>query len=171
MSPSIPIRSVASLIFILFAGCATDDAIPAEQLYQQPAAGTGTSARIKGSMIEDSGLFAAKHMGYVLMIDGKFVLNALENCEQPILLAPGPHDISIEYRYSVFNARTAFGFDAQKNAGYVVKISPGIEGSDERRYCDISIVDASTGQAVTPVKHCYVTGGPAQNRSNFRPLD
>ncbi|MBK8856737.1 MAG: hypothetical protein IPN11_03375 [Opitutaceae bacterium] len=164
-------RSLATLIFILLAGCATDDAIPADQLYRHPPAGTAQGTWIKGSKIEVSGLFAAPHLGYVLMIDGKFVLNAKENAEQPIAITPGPHEISAEYSYSVFTARTALSFEAKAGGTYVLNIKPRLEGEGERRFCDMSVVDAATGQPVSPVKSSYVTGGPSRNQSNFRPLD
>ena len=171
MSATAISRTLASLIFILLAGCATDDAVPADQLYRHPPAGAGQSAWIKGSKIEESGLFASHHLGYVLMIDGKFVLNSKENPEQPIPITPGTHEISAEYSYSIFTARAALSFEAKSGGTYVLKISPRLEGEGERRFCDMSVVDAATGQPVSPVKSSYVTGGPAQNRSNFRPLD
>ena len=164
-------RTFASLIFILLAGCATDDATPADQHYRHPPAGLGQSAWIKGSKIEVSGLFAAPHLGYVLMIDGKFVINPKANPEQPIPIAPGPHEVSAEYSYSVFTARASLNFEATSGSTYVLKINPRLEGGDERRFCDMSIVDAATGQPVSPVKSSYVTGGPSRNQSNFRPLD
>ena len=164
-------RTLATLFFILLAGCATDDAIPADQLYRHPPAGTGQIGWIKGSKLEESGLFASPHLGCVLMIDGKFVLNSKENPEQPIPITPGTHEISAEYRYSVFTARAALSFEAKSGSHYVLKIKPRLEGEGERRFCDMSVVDAATGRPVSPVKSSYVTGGPSRNQSNFRPLD
>lgn len=171
MSVTVLSRSLATLFFILLAGCATDDTIPADQLYRHPPAGTGHATWIKGSKIEETGLFASHHLGYVLMIDGRFVLNSKENPEQLIPIAPGPHEISAEYSYSVFTARTILSFEAKSGSTYVLIINPRLDSDGERRFCDMSVVDAATGQPVTPVKNSYVTGGPAQNRSNFRPLD
>jgi hypothetical protein len=171
MSVSLSARSLASFFSILIAGCATDDTIPAELLYRHPPAGTAQGTWIKGSKTEDTGLFASSHLGYVLMIDGKFVLNSKEYPEQPIPITPGAHEISAEYSYSVFTARTALSFEAKSGSTYALKVNPRLESDGERRFCDMSIVDAATGQPVSLVKNCYVTGGPAQNRSNFRPLD
>jgi len=164
-------RILASLICILLAGCATDDAIPADQLYRHPPATLAQGTWLKGSKVDESGLFASPHLGCVLMIDGKFVLNSKENPEQPIPITPGAHEISAEYSYSVFTARAALSFEAKSGGNYVLKISPRLEGEGERRYCDMWVVDAATGQPVSVVKNSYVTGGPSQNRSNFRPLD
>lgn len=171
MSASLLARSIASLFFILLAGCATDESVPVDQLYRQPPAGHVQTAWIKGSKIEETGLFASHHTCYVLMIDGKFVLNSQENCEQPVAITAGHHEISAEYRYSVFTARNVFSFEAQSGRTYMLKFSHGVEGADERRYCDMQVVDAANGEAITPVKHSYVSGGPSSNRSNFRPLD
>lgn len=151
----------------LLAGCVTDGTIPDELAYAPPT--TGEVAHIKGCYIEDSGLFAAKHTGYVLMVDRKFVSAPMENWSQSLALSPGLREIACEYRQSVFKARATFKLDVQPGLNYEIRITTGTEGEAEQRYCNFSIVNAATGKPVTPIKH--VTVSESSTRSNFRPLD
>lgn len=163
------IASVASTLIsiALLAGCVTTASVPDELAYLPPAA--GDVAHIKGSFIEDSGLFAAKHTGYVLMVDRKFVKDPQLNWSQPLALAPGTREIACEYRQSVFQARATFKVDILPGVNYEVRIAPGTEGDAEQRYCNFSIVNTATGKQVTAIKHVIVS--EHSTRSNFRPLD
>ncbi len=153
---------------LLLTGCVTETSLPEEDLYTPPAA-SNEVATIMGSYQEDSGLFAAKHTGFVLMVDHKFVRNAQENWNQPLRLTPGVHEIACEYRQSVFKARTTFKLEVQAGVNYAIRIAPGTEGEAEQRYCDFSIINTATGKPVTAIKHTNVSEN--SNRSNFRPLD
>lgn len=152
---------------MLFSGCVTDTSIPEELAYQVPVA--GEIAHLKGSYFEDSGVFAAKHTGYVLMVDRKFVKNPQENWNQPLAISAGLREIACEYRQSVFKARATFKLDVQPGVNYELRVQPGTEGEDEHRVCNFSIINAATGKPVTPIKHVIVSEN--SNRSNFRPLD
>jgi hypothetical protein len=166
-----PLPFAPILVSILcLTGCSTETTIPEDQIYQSPSAGMAV-AHIKGAFIEEAGLFMPKHVGYVLMIDRQFVRDSQENWERLIPLTPGNHEISAAYTSSIFSSRASLTLEARTGVTYAVKIVPGLEGADERRYCDFSIMDVATGLAVTPFKHTYVTGGPNQSRSNFRPID
>ncbi len=154
-------------LILLLAGCATETAIPEDQLYRAPR--TGEVAYLKGATLVESGVFAARHYGFVLMIDQKFVHHAEDNWQTPIAVSPGRHEIAVEYRQSIFKARTLFKLDARPGATYEVKITPGSKEDSDVRYCDFSLVDTATGKPVLPVSRAHVSG--SLNRSNFRPLD
>ncbi|MEI7552490.1 MAG: hypothetical protein WCL24_09190 [Verrucomicrobiota bacterium] len=156
---------------LLLSGCATDGGIPAEQYYQAPALAEAQAAHILGSTVMESGLFATNHVGFVLMIDSRFVANGADNWNQVITLSPGWHRLTTQYSQSVFSARAEFRIEVRPGASYEVRIAPGVEDPDERRYCNLSIVDVATGQAVTPVKHANVSGGQNAGRSLFRAVD
>jgi len=149
-------------------GCNTT--APSEDLIYQPPADSAV-ARIKGSEIQDPGLFGSRHVAYVLMVNGKFVREAEEAWAQPIALATGPQDLAVEYQSSVFRSRTVFTLEARAGVTYRLKVTPGIEPKDDRRFCEFVIVDEATGQPVTPVKHTYATSSSSGSKSNFRPLD
>ncbi len=138
-------------------------------MYQPPAA--AATARIKGSTLQDPGLFGSRHVAYVLMVNGKFVRDPEENWAQSLALASGPQDLAVEYRSSVFRSRTVFSLEAKAGATYLLQMTPGIDPKDDRRYCEFVIVDETTGQPVTPVKHTYATSTSSGTKSNFRPLD
>ena len=158
----------SSLIFAtLLAGCVTETTFPEDQVYQVPQG--NDVARLQGAQITDTGLFAAKHTGFVMMVDRKFVKNAEENWNAPLALAPGWHEISVEYRQSVFKGRAVFKLDVEAGARYALKIEPGAVEDSDARWCDISIINAATGKPVLPVKRANVSG--SANRYNFRPLD
>jgi hypothetical protein len=156
---------------ILLAGCATDDGIPADQLYQAPSMEGAGVAHITGTKVVESGLFADNHIGYVLMVDDKFVPNALDNWNQPIALSPGWHEIAAAYQSGVFSSRTTFRFKAAAGSPYILKIAAGLESDGDHRYCNFSIVDGTTGTPITAVKHCNVSGGNNPGRSLFRAVD
>lgn len=139
-----------------------------EQIYQPPAA--SAAASITGSQLQDPGLFGSRHVAYVMMVDGKFVREAEEAWSQPLTLRPGSRDLAVEYRSSVFRSRSVFTIEAKAGAKYVLQMTPGVD-ADDRRFCEFVIVDADTGQPVTPVKHTYATSSSSGSRSNFRPLD
>lgn len=154
-------------LVLLLAGCATDTSIPDDLAYVPPA--SGDVATIKGTYNEDTGLFAAKHTGFVLMVDRKFVKNPEQSWNQPLALSPGTREIACEYHQSVFKARATFKLEVLPGVNYQIRISPGTEGDAEQRFCDFSIINTATGKPVTPIKH--VTVSESSNRSNFRPLD
>lgn len=149
-------------------GCNTT--APSEDLIYQPPTGTAI-ARLKGSSLQDPGLFGSRHIAYVLMVNGKFVRDAEENWERPIALASGPQDLAVEYQSSVFRSRAVFTLEAKAGVTYVLKMTPGVDPKDDRRFCEFVIVEEATGQPVTPVKHTYATSVSSGSRSNFRPLD
>ena len=164
---TLSILSLLALCLTL-SGCNTT-AVSDDLLYQPPA---GPSvARIKGSTTQDSGLFASRHVAYVLLVDGKFVRDGAEVWAQELALSPGQHELAVEYRSSVFRARTTFSLEAQAGATYLLQMKHGVEAPDDRRYCEFVIVDAANGQPVTPVKHTYATNSASDTKSNFRPLD
>ncbi len=143
--------------------------MPEEQTYHAPASHTGSVAYIRGTKIEDHRVFYDDHFAYVLMIDGKFVRNPDKDWDQPLALTPGSHLIAVEYKLSVFRARYSFRINIKPGVTYAVKINPGVAGPDERRYCDFSILDATTGTPVTEVRRSNVSGGV--KTANFRPID
>ena len=153
---------------LMLGGCNTT--APSEDLLYQPPAGPSV-ARIMGSTTQDSGLFGSRHVAYVLLVNGKFVRDAEEAWARNLTLAPGPQDLAVEYRSSVFRARTVFILEAKAGATYLLQMKHGVESPDERRYCEFVIVDAANGQPVTPVKHVYATNSASDTKSNFRPLD
>lgn len=155
------------LVCLGLSGCNTT-AVSEDQLYVPPA-GPGL-ARIIGSQQQDSGLFGARHVAYVLLVNGKFVRDADENWNQPTALNPGQQDLAVEYRSSIFRSRAVFTLEAKAGARYVLRATP-ILSADDRRMCDFVIVDEATGEPVTPVKRTNVAEAPGSNRSNFRPLD
>jgi hypothetical protein len=157
--------------FILLTGCATDDGIPPDQVYQAPSLGAAGVAHITGTKVVESGLFADNHVGYVLMVDDKFVPNALDEWNQPIALSPGWHEIAAAYQSGVFSSRTTFRFKAAAGSPYLLKIAAGLESDGDHRYCNFSIVDGTTGTPVTAIKHCNVSGGDNPGRSLFRAVD
>lgn len=161
-------------VLALLAACLTlvgcNTTAPSEDLIYQPPTGTAV-ARLKGSTLQDPGLFGSRHIAYVLMVNGKFVRDAEESWERPIALASGPQDLAVEYQSSVFRSRAVFTLEAKAGVTYLLKMTPGIDPKDDRRFCEFVIVEEATGQPVTPVKHTYATSGSSGNRSNFRPLD
>ena len=164
------LRSLAALVLIITAtGCVTDDSASVSAVYQAPVLNQVEVAYLKGTKIKGSGLFAAEHSGFVLMVDRTFVKEAQGGWNRSIALSPGWHEISCKYQSSVFSSRAVFNIEAQAGITYELKIAPGMEGEDERRYCDFSIVDAATGNPLTAVKRCAVT--TSQSTTNFRPLD
>lgn len=164
---NLPVLTLVAICLALV-GCNTT--APSEDLIYQAPVGAEV-ARIKGSTTQDPGLFGARHVAYVLLVNGKFVRNADENWAQPIALASGPQELAVEYQSSVFKSRTVFTLEARAGAAYVLKVTPGIDPKDDRRFCEFVIVDEATGQPVTPVKHTYATSSSSTSKSNFRPLD
>ncbi len=164
---NLPVVALLALGLALV-GCNTT--APSEDLVYQPPAGPAV-ARIKGSMTQDPGLFGSRHVAYVLMVNGKFVRDPEENWAQALALSSGPQDLAVEYRSSVFRSRTVFSLETKAGVTYLLKMTPGIDPKDDRRFCEFVIVDEATGQPVTPVKHTYATSTASGNRSNFRPID
>jgi len=162
--------SALALLALCLALVGCNTTAPSEELIYQPPTDVAV-ARIKGSTLQDPGLFGSRHVAYVLLVNGKFVRDAEENWAQPITLAAGPQDLAVEYHSSVFKSRAVFTLEARAGATYVLKVTPGIDPKDDRRFCEFVIVDEATGQPVTPVKHTYATGSSSDNKSNFRPLD
>jgi|GEM_PF-1715470 len=156
---------------LVLAGCATDNDLPAEQLYQAPALGAAAAARLTGTKVVESGIFADDHIGYALMVDNKFVQDALQEWNRPIALAPGWHEIAASYQSGGFSSRTTIRFQARAGFSYLLKIAAGTESDGDHRYCDFSIVDAATGAAVTAVKHCNVSGDDKTTHSMFHAVD
>lgn len=148
-------------------GCNTT-AVSDEQLYVPPAG--PTVAHITGTQQQDTGLFGSRHVAYVLLVNGKFVRDAEESANQALALNAGPQEIAVEYRSSIFRSRTVFTLEAKPGARYVLRMALATS-ADDRRTCDFVIVDAATGEPVTPVKRTNVAEAPGSNRSNFRPLD
>jgi hypothetical protein len=143
----------------LLSVCATDDSIPVEQYYQAPSLDNVQVAHIRGSFIVESGVIAINHVGFVLMVDDKVEQNGPELWNRSLALSPGWHKITGEYRQSVFRPRADFKIEAQPGTSYELEIAPSDEGSEERPFCRISIVDAATGKPITAIKRCNVSGG------------
>jgi len=161
------------LILSLFAACLAltgcNTTASSETLLYEPPAGPAL-ALIKGSQLQDPGLFGARHVAYVMMVNGQFVREAEENWAQALPLRPGAMDIAVEYRSSVFRSRAVFSFEAKPGARYLLRLTPGIT-DDDRHTCDFVIVDEATGTPVAPAKKTYATNSSSTSKSNFRPLD
>jgi len=162
-------RLLLSLTCLALAACNTTPMPDGASVYQPPT-GPG-AAWIRGSMHQDSGLLASRHVGYVLMVNRQFAAAGEKGWDQPLALTPGPQDITVAYRSSVFRSQAGLSFEARAGVTYVVAIKTGFEGADERRYCEFTIVDAATGQPVTESKHTYAANSSGANRTTFRPLD
>lgn len=151
----------------LLGGCATQ---PVEgRDYIAPAQGARPLATIQGSAAKDSSLFSPAETAYVLMVDYLNVLDAANGTDHPLLLAPGVHHISCEYRYSNFLSRATFKLNVLPGAAYQVKFEATADASTDRRYCDFWIVDTASGAVVGARQHQQVSGGRSKSSSLFRP--
>ena len=151
-----PLLFAAGLLATL-AGCETVSTVPAEDTYQPPPPGVAV-VHLKGSSINEDGMFGSQHRGFVIMVDLKSVQDAADHWDEPVLLTPGHHTIAAEYRYSNFMTRAYIPFDAKAGGNYQLMIKSG-QGEDGRRYNDFWIVDLAINQPVTPVYHRQVSGG------------
>ena len=143
----------------LLAGCATASGVSADELYRPPPPDQ-PAATIRGSSLEEGGMFGSIHRGFVSMVDLKVVADASARWSEPLRLTPGLRTIAAEYRYSNFMARAYLPFEAKPGASYQLMIKNSrVEAGDVRLYSDFWIIDATTGAPVTRVYHQQATGG------------
>jgi hypothetical protein len=163
---SLVLAGLAGLASLL-GGCVTQ---PVEgRDYIPPAQGTAPVATILGSATKDSSFFGNDGVAYVRMVDYLNVLNASGGAAQPLPLAPGSHEITCEYSYSVFISRATFKLNARPGAAYQVRFEATKDASNDRRYCDFWIVDTASGAVVGARQHQQVSGGRSKSSSLFRP--
>lgn len=145
-------------IAMLLTGCATTTESPTPDAYVPPSG--KDVAHVKGSSINEGGLFGDVHLGYVTMIDLQPIPDAMHRMDEPIALTPGRHVIAAEYRFSNFMARAYLPLDAEAGATYQLMIKNGHENTpDGRLINDFWIVNTATGKSVTQIYRRQASGG------------
>ena len=159
---------IAAGMVAVLTGCETVSDVPMEDAYQPPPAGAPV-AFLKGTSISEGGLFGTDHRGFVAMVDLKTVLDAADHWSDSLPLTTGRHTIAAEYRYSNFMTRAYLTLEAKAGVTYQLMIKSGHDESPQARlYSDFWIVDAATGEPVTPVFRRQATGGK-KGGSLFKP--
>jgi len=148
---------IAGSLFFSFGCRASTYRAAAQSEYQPPAESAGV-AQLTGTR-RRPGFLAEDHVGYVLLVDRRFVPEPRKNWDKPVLLAAGTRIITAEYANGPFSARVDITLEAQPGARYELKIANGIDGSNGRRFNDFWIVNSSDGAVVTRVHHVPVSGG------------
>lgn len=159
----LPLIAIAGGLLVL-AGCRTATKVASGSTYAPPARSTET-ATITGSR-RRPGFLAEDHLGYVLLVDSKFVANAEKAWNEPLPIAAGRRVITAEYRNGAFSARADLVLEAAPGATYQLKIVNGTEGTDGKRFNDFWIVDTRSGGVVTSVHHAEISGGAG----NYNPF-
>lgn len=153
----LPLIAIAGGLLVA-AGCKSVSKPPAQSGYNAPSPGTEVATLI--GTRRRPGLLAEDHLGYVLLVDSRFVANAEKAWNQPLAIAAGRRVITAEYRNGTSTARADIVLETKPGASYQLKIVNGTEGTDGRRFNDFWIVEARTGAVVTSVYHTSVAGGP-----------
>lgn len=171
-----PTRRPASAFLVLallaglaagLGGCATQ---PVEgRDYIAPAPGVQPVATIVGAAPKNGSFFGGSASAYVLMVDYLTVINAADSASQPLRLAPGPHHLTCEYRYSNFVSRATFKLNVVAGAAYQLRYEATTGDAADRRYCDFWIIDTASGAIVGARQHQQVSGGRSKSSSLFRP--
>lgn len=159
----LPLIAIAGGLLVL-AGCRTVTKVPSGSAYVPPARGADT-ATITGSR-RRPGFLSEDHLGYVLLVDSKFVTNAEKAWNQPLVIPAGRRIVTAEYKNGAFSARADLTLEAVPGAAYQLKIVNGTEGGDGKRFNDFWIVDTRSGQVVTTVYHAEISGGTG----NYNPF-
>jgi len=154
----LPLLAIAAGLFVT-AGCHTKTKVPSDSGYAVPSPGTEV-ATITGSR-RRPGFLSEDHLGYVLLVDSKFVRDASKAWNQPLKIAAGRRIITAEYRNGTFTARADLVLEARPGATYQLKIVNGTEGGEGKRFNDFWIVDARSGGLVTDVHHAEISGNAA----------
>src|SRR5262245_62040354 len=105
------------LLLIVFAaglgtGCQTkSEGAAAQSEYKAPARGADVGI-LKGTR-RRMGFLADDHLGYVLLVDRKFVPNARKSWDKPIMLEAGRRTITVQYTYGTFTARADIALEVK----------------------------------------------------------
>ena len=145
-------------LIAFLAGCATDPDSNLADHYQPPAAGKPV-ATLSGTNLSEGGMFGSDHRAFVNMVDLKVVRGAADLWNDPISLAPGLHDIGVEYHYSNLTARGYLPLDAKAGAAYQLRIKYNEDSAPGGMYVDFWIIDSTTGKTVSEALQQHVTGG------------
>ena len=152
----LPLILIAGSLFVAF-GCRSTPARPPAQVEYVPPTRSSEVATIQGSR-RRPGFLDEDHLGYVLMVDRKYLANPAKNWNRPVLLGPGLRIITAEYLNPPYNARADLTLDVKPGVSYQLKIVNGTEGADGKRFNDFWIVETAKGTIVTLVHHAEVTG-------------
>jgi hypothetical protein len=145
-------------------GCQHQTDGPAAQSEYKPP-GRGAETAVIQGMRRRMGFLADDHLGYILLVDRKFISNARRGWDKPIVLEAGKRTLTAEYTYGPFTARADIVLEVKPGASYQLRIMNGTEGADGSRFNDFWIVDAS-GRVVSQVQHAPISGG----NSNYNPF-